>query len=187
MDKMKIMVDMDDVITTNAFEKLVTEFLGYELNWNEIGDNFYIQDLLGDKKEEFFKFFITKNLYDYADIKDNCYEVLQKLNEVYDVYICTDYLWREVIEYAGLNLNNKYNYLYQKFPFLDPRKFIFTGDKSIVNCDIKIDDKISNLTGECKYKLLFTEWHNKSLSEELLEENNITRVNNWNEIADMLL
>ncbi len=187
MTKLKIMVDMDDVITIKGFERLVKEYLGYELNWSEAGNNYYWQDLLGEHKDDFFKFFLTKNMYDYVDIRENCFEVLQKLNDKYDVYICTDYIWREVIENASLNLKNKYDYLYSEFPFLDPMKFIFVGDKSVINCDIKIDDRISNLTGSCKYKLLFTEQHNNSISDEELKNQNIIRVNNWKEIEQLLL
>lgn len=183
----KLMVDMDDVITIKGFERLVKEFLGYDIEWNKIENNYYLQDLLTDKKEEFFKFFITKNMYDYVDIRENCYEVLKLLNEEYDIYICTDYIWREVIEHAGLNLNNKYNFLFKQFPFLDPRKFIFVADKSIINCDVKIDDRPHNLSGNCELKLLFSERHNQNITEEELVQNNMIRVNSWEEIKKILL
>ena len=102
------------------------------------------------------------------------------------IYICTDYIWREIIEYAGNNLKNKYNFLYEKLDFIEPQNYIFTADKSIVNCDIKIDDKISNIEG-AETKLLFTAWHNKDLTAEELNKQNIIRVNNWKEIRKVLL
>ncbi len=187
MNRKKIMIDMDDVITIKGFERLVKEFLGYELDWKQAGENYYWQDLLEDKKDDFFQFFITKNMYDYVDIREDSIRVIEKLNNEYDVYICTDYIWREVIENAGLNLKNKYDFLYRNFPFLDPRKFIFVGDKSIINCDIKIDDKLTNLSGNCELKLLFSEQHNKNLSDKYLKEQEVIRVNDWNEIEKIIL
>ena len=70
--------------------------------------------------------------------------------------------------------------------FIEPQNYIFTADKSIVNCDIKIDDKISNIEG-AETKLLFTAWHNKDLTAEELNKQNIIRVNNWKEIRKVLL
>ena len=70
--------------------------------------------------------------------------------------------------------------------FIPPHNYIFTADKSIINCDIKIDDKIKNIEG-AKTKLLFTAWHNKELTDEDLKLENIIRVNNWKEIEEILL
>ena len=76
--------------------------------------------------------------------------------------------------------------MYKKLDFIEPRNYIFSADKSIINCDIKIDDKIDNIEG-ASMKLLFTAWHNKKLSKEELKGKNIIRVNNWKEIAEILL
>ncbi len=76
--------------------------------------------------------------------------------------------------------------LYEKLDFIEPKNYIFTADKSIVNCDIKIDDKVGNIDG-AETKLLFTAWHNKDLSDKELDKQNIIRVNNWKEIRKALL
>lgn len=83
-------------------------------------------------------------------------------------------------------MKNKYQFLYKKLDFINPRNYIFTADKSVVNCDIRIDDKPINLEG-AETKLLFTAWHNKDLSEEKLKNNGMIRVNNWKEIGKILL
>ena len=180
-----IMVDMDDVMTYGSFAKMVEDYLGYRPDF-ESTENYYIQDLLGDKKDDFFSIFKDMNMYEEATLLPDCYEVLKRLSEKYNIYICTDYIWREIPEYAGNNLRNKYNYLYEKLEFINPKNFIFVGDKSVVNCDIKIDDKINNIQGN-NMKLLFTAWHNKSISDEELKNQNIIRVNNWKEIGEILL
>ncbi len=180
-----IMVDMDDVITYGKFTQILEDYLGYKPNYKSL-KGYYVQDLLKEKKDDFFQKFKDMNMYDGARLLPNCYDVLKKLSEVYEIYICTDYIWREIIEYAGNNLKNKYDFLYHKLDFLDPRNFIFSYHKSLIQCDIKIDDKIEHLSG-AKQKLLFTAYHNKNMSEEKLKEENVIRVNNWKEIERLLL
>lgn len=183
--KKRIMIDMDDVIVANGLQNMMSDFLKQEV-YND-GDNYYIQDLLGDRKKEFFEEFITKNLYDYVEEVEGAFEVIEKLSKKYDIHICTAYIWREIKEHAGLNLNNKYNYLYSKLPFLDPEKFIFTGDKSIVKCEIKIDDKIDNLTNATEKKILFPAFHNRNANKIELAKEGVTLVSGWYEIEQLLL
>lgn len=180
-----IMVDMDDVITYGNFAKILEDYLGYKPDYDNI-TNYYIQDILEDKKDDFFSKFKDIDMYENATLLPDCYDTLKKLSKYYKIYICTDYIWREIVEYAGNNLRNKYRFLYDKLDFIEPKNFIFVGDKSIVNCDIKIDDKINNIQG-AKTKLLFTAWHNKNLGENELKKQNIMRVNNWKDIKNILL
>lgn len=186
MNKKTIMLDMDDVITIHGLSNLMEKFLGKKLE--ETNNNtYYRQDLLGDKKDDFFKFFVTQNLYDNVDIVDNCKEVLEEICKYYDVYITTDYIWRDVPDYAGDNMRNKFNFLNENFPFLDRKKYIFTGSKNIVKCDIRIDDKIENLIGDDLEKYLFTAYHNKTISKGELDKLGIVRVNSWLELSKILL
>lgn len=180
-----MMVDMDDVLTYGNFSKILEDYLGYKPDYDNI-TNYYIQDILEDKKEDFFSKFKDMDMYENATLLPDCYDILKELSKYYKIYICTDYIWREIVEYAGNNLKNKYNFLYNKLDFIEPKNFIFVGDKSVVNCDIKIDDKINNIEG-AKTKLLFTAWHNKDLTNDELKKQNIIRVNNWKDIKEILL
>lgn len=180
-----IMVDMDDVITDTNFSTVLEDYLGYKPDYSAV-KGYYVQDILGDKKEDFFKYFVTRNLYENATLLPDCYNVLKKLNNYYKIYICTDYIWREVISYAGDNLKNKYEFLYKELDFIDPQNFIFVCDKSIINCDIKIDDRPHNLKG-AKKKILFTAYHNKEMKERELRKDNLIRANNWLDIENILL
>lgn len=180
-----IMVDMDDVLTYGNFAKILEDYLGYKPDYDSI-TNYYIQDILEDKKDDFFSKFKDMDMYENATLLPDCYDTLEELSKYYKIYICTDYIWREIVEYAGNNLRNKYKFLYDKLDFIEPKNFIFVGDKSIVDCDIKIDDKVNNIQG-AEMKLLFTAWHNKNLSEDELKSQSIIRVNNWKEIGKVLL
>lgn len=180
-----IMVDMDDVLTYGNFSLILEDYLGYKPDYDSI-KTYYIQDILGDKKEDFFSKFKDMDMYENATLLPDCYDVLKKLSVKYDIYIVTDYIWPEIVEFAGNNLRNKYKFLYKKLDFIDPKNFIFASNKEIINCDIKIDDKINNIKGASK-KLLYTAWHNKDLSDDKLKKQNIIRVNNWHDIEDILL
>ena len=177
-----LMIDMDDVITRGNFYKYIEEFNGKKIDMDKTTNYYIIQESIEDNKEEFWKYVENKDLYKDAPLFEDCYEVLEKLNKKYDVYIVTSYLWRESIDLSAKNLGYKYNYLKEKLPFIDQTKYIFTTNKSLLKFDIKIDDKIANLDN-CKTKILYNSWHNK---HEKYDEN-VIRVNNWKEIGDVLL
>lgn len=177
-----LMIDMDDVITRGNFYEYVEEFMGTKIDMDKTTNYYIIQETVESKKEEFWKYVEDKDLYKGAPLFDDCYEVLEKLNKKYDVYIVTSYLWREVIDISGKNLGYKYYYLKEKLPFIDPSKYIFTTNKNLLKFDIKLDDKIGNLEG-AETKILFNSWHNnhETYSDDII------RVNNWKEIGDVLL
>lgn len=182
--RQKIMIDMDDVITSGGFLYLINEFLGtnYDMDYFK---EFHMQDVLPDK-DAFFKWFLTKNMYDHCTLLPNAKEVIEELNKHYDVYIGTSYVFRDIPEESSIILKQKCDYLQKKLPFITPFQYIFLYDKSLLDVDIKIDDKPSNLTN-CKRNLMFTAWHNTKMTDEELEALNIERVNNWLDIKNKLL
>ncbi|NLC88244.1 MAG: hypothetical protein GX682_05715 [Clostridiaceae bacterium] len=182
----KIMIDMDDVICTGGFLKIINEFLNTNYKEEEI-KTYYIQDIIPEnKKEEWKEYFESKNVYENVNLLPNVYETLEKLSKKYELYIATAYIFRDNPEKSTKHLKNKFNYLLKTFPFIKPEKYIFINNKELLDCDIKIDDKLSNLKGNAKLKLLFTAYHNKDISDEELLKENVIRVNNWNEILKIL-
>lgn len=178
------MIDMDDVIVKGGFLYLINEFLGSNYNEDDF-KSFYMQDILPDK-DKFFKYFITKNMYNYSTINKDAYEVIKKLNENYKVYIGTSYIFPEIVNNCGIILLQKYDYLLKEFPYLKPENLVFLVDKSVLNCEIKIDDKIENLNG-AEIKILYTAYHNKDINDDELKEKGIIRANNWLDIKNILL
>lgn len=77
-------------------------------------------------------------------------------------------------------------YLHHYFPFINTNNFIFMTNKTKIKYDIGIDDRISNLES-CDKKLLFTEFKNKELTKEELENKVVIRVNNWLDVRKELL
>ena len=182
--KKKIMVDMDDVITTGGFLYLINKFLGTNYTEDDF-DGYYFQDKVDDM-EAFKKYVKNENVYDYCSIIDGCYDTLKELNEVYDIYICTSYLWRDMPNESGYVLEQKFKFLKDNFDFISPYKYIFVSDKSVLDFDIKIDDRLDNLSN-CKTKLLFTAYHNKNISKEELDNLGVVRVDSWKEVEKKLL
>ena len=179
-----IMVDMDEVITEGGFLYLINDFLGTNYTKEDIKE-YYMQDLVPDKRA-FFDYFIKHNQYDYCKLLPDVREVLKYLQDYYDIYIGTSYIIKEILQECGINLVHKHNYLYEKLPFISPENYIFISNKALLNCDVKIDDKLSNLEN-AKIKLLFTAYHNKNLDDEYLKSLGVIRVNNWLEIKDILV
>ena len=188
MNKKSIMIDMDEVIVVGRFSDYLVEFLG-NVNFENLHTQ-NRQDLIKGREEEFKRIYKYKNLYknnngDYIEPLPNCVDVIKKLNEVYDVYIVTSYIWKEDVIDAATNLKNKYEYLHYWFPFIDTNKFIFMTNKTKIKYDIGIDDRISNLQS-CNKKLLFTEFRNKKITDEELTDKEIIRVNNWLEVENKI-
>ena len=188
MDKKSIMIDMDEVIVVGRFSDYLVEFLG-NVNFENLHTQ-NRQDLIKGREEEFRRIYKYKNLYknnngDYIEPLPNCVDVIKKLNEVYDVYIVTSYIWKEDVIDAATNLKNKYEYLHYWFPFIDTNKFIFMTNKTKIKYDIGIDDRVSNLQS-CNKKLLFTEFRNKKITDEELKDKGIIRVNNWLEVENKI-
>lgn len=183
----KIMIDMDDVICGGGFLAIVNEFLETSYKQEDI-KTYYIQDVIPkERREEWKKFFENKNIYDYTYIMPDAYEVMEKLSKKYELYIATAYIFRDDEWKSAEHLKNKFNYLMKEFPFIKPEQYIFTSSKRLIDCEIKIDDKSSNLEGNAEKKLLFTAYHNKNVTDEELKEDGLIRVNNWKEIERILL
>lgn len=183
----KIAIDMDDVICDGGFLHLVNQFLGTKYTTHDV-KGYYMQDLIPkEKMEDWKKFYIKYNLYDYVDFLDNAYEVMEKLSNYYELYILTAYVHRDVPEFSGEILKQKYDWLYKELPFISPNNYIFTNDKSIINCDIRIDDKLSNLMGTAETKILFDSYHNKSHTTEELKNLGVIRAKGWKDIEKLLI
>ncbi len=185
MNMKTLMIDMDNVITNNQFTFFLEEFLNKKLDFDLIPVH-YRQEVIEGREDEFRKIYAYRNLYENAPLLEGCYDTLNKLNEKYDIYIVTSYIWGKDIIDPAENLKNKFNYLKEYLPFLQPNHFVFTQNKKMMHFDISIDDRLSGLEN-ADLKILFRSWSNKSISDSDLKKNNIIRVNNWSEIGKLLL
>lgn len=188
MKKKTIMIDMDEVIVRGRFSDFLNEFLG-GVDFEKI-NSYYRQDLIKGKEKNFKKIYQYRNLYKndngtFIEPLPNCVEVIKKLNNLYDIYIVTSYVWKENVINASYNLKFKHEYLKHFFPFINENNFIYISNKSKIAFDIGIDDRPKNLVS-CNKKILFTEFRNEKITEDELVKDNIIRANNWLEIEKIL-
>lgn len=178
---------MDNVITDACFMKCINDFLGTNYRLEDQKD-YILQNLIPEnKKDEYWKYMKTSNFYDLdCPLIEGAYEALKKINKKYELYIGTAYLYTDSTpDISGDNLKNKYEYLKVKLSFIKPQQYLFIENKNLINWDIAIDDKESNLKS-AKEKYLFTAWHNKSINDEELKNKGIVRVSSWSEIEKIL-
>lgn len=182
----KILIDIDEVICNTNFVNILNEFKNTNYKLEDF-KNYYIDDVLeDDERERFYDFYLAHDVYENADLIDNSIESIKKLAEKYDVYLYSACVMFNRERQSGKLFADKYNFIMRELPFIKPSNVIFTSTKNMFVGDIQIDDKLKNLLGPTKTKLLFTAYHNKEISEQELKENNVYRVNNWNEILEFL-
>lgn len=188
MQKQKIMIDLDDTIVEGGYLEVLNEYLGTNYTYEDTSD-YFVESLLPEEKlDDYLEYFYNNiNVYDYAKVKPKALEVIEKLSEKYEIYICSAYLDKRVPTKSGVVTNTKHMWLIQNLPFLDPKNFIFTSRKDLIDCEIKIDDKVGNLKGLGTTKLLMDSYHNQKFTEEELQKLGIKRVFNWQEIQNILL
>ena len=189
----KILLDVDEVITFSGFVEAVNDFLGTTYTVDDF-DDYYIDQVCipESKRKEFRKFIDQRNLYENPDILDDAIEVIKKLNDYYDIYVCSSCVNPMNVEGSGRMFNDKYNFLIKYLPFLNPEHFIFTSVKNMFKADIQIDDRVNNFSEGIATKILFPSYHNKDVSEEELKKKNIIRAGynyhkGWKEVEKILL
>ena len=178
---------MDDTILEDCYLEVVNEYLGTNYTYNDI-DKYWVDDIIPiEKKAEYLDYFYNKiNIYEYGRTKENAIEVIEQLNKYYDVLICSAYIDPRDLKNCSKILDYKHKWLIENLPFLKPENFIFTNRKDTIPTDIKIDDKVENLE-TCDVKLLITAYHNKNISNEELKAKKIIRVEDWEQIKEILL
>ncbi len=188
-----ILLDVDEVITFSGFLPVVNEFLGTNYEIDDL-DNYYIDRTLipEDRLDEWRKFMDERNFYENPEILPDAIDVIEKLNQKYEIYICSACVNGLNIAGSGRMFANKYNFLIKYLPFLNPEHFIFTSVKHLFKADIQIDDRVNNFDNDVKTKILFPSYHNKDVSDEELRTKGIVRAGRewrtgWKEVEKILL
>lgn len=184
----KIMIDLDETICSPSYLKEVNKYLNTNYKYEDI-KTYFVEDIIEeDKKQDFLDYFYRNvNVYDEAMILPDALGVIEKLSHFYEIYIVSAFVDKRRIKESGIMAKYKYEWILKNMPFIDPKKIVLTGSKDIIMCDIKIDDKVSNLKGYGKTKLLMDQLHNQKYSFEELTNLNIKRVYDWQQVESILL
>ena len=193
MKKKDLLLDVDEVICFSGYLEAVNDFLNTNYNIDDF-DCYYIDEKVIPKErfKEFNEYVSKRNLYDYTSFLPGAIETIKKLNEKYEIYICSACLNTFDLDNSGIQFKNKYDFLRKNLPFINPQKFILTSSKNMVKADIQIDDYLPNFDNDTKLKILFPSYHNKNIDDEILNEKNIIRAGydwktGWKEISKILL
>lgn len=184
----KIMIDLDETICSPSYLKEVNKYLNTNYKYEDI-KTYFVEDIIAeDKKQDFLDYFYQNvNVYDDAMILPDALGVIEKLSHFYEIYIVSAFVDKRRIKESSIMAKYKYEWILKNMPFIDPKKIVLTGSKDIIMCDIKIDDKVSNLKGYGETKLLMDQLHNQKYSFEELTNMNIKRVYDWQQVEAILL
>ena len=184
----KIMIDLDETICSPSYLKEVNKYLNTNYKYEDI-KTYFVEDIIEeDKKQDFLDYFYRNvNVYDEAMILPDALGVIERLSHFYEIYIVSAFVDKRRIKESSIMAKYKYEWILKNMPFIDPKKIILTGSKDIIMCDIKIDDKVSNLKGYGDTKLLMDQLHNQKYSFEELTNLNIKRVYDWQQVESILL
>ena len=190
--KKKILVDFDS--TTANSPKAIFEIYKEETNDNgAIYHNDYLWNFEGllpkEYSERAIELFGEDKFFDRLELMPNAYEVLEELNKRYDVAICSVHNIKTA--------HKKESFIRKNLPFI--KEIILIGydgkfDKSSIEGNIIIDDKVSCLFGIREKKILFGDYAYNQLVNTKGDEKNIllydpyvVRAENWNRVRPLLL
>ena len=97
---------------------------------------------------------------------------LQRLSTRYEIFVTT-----AAMEYPK-SFSFKFDWMRIHFPFVDPLKIVFCGDKSILRADFLIDDNIRHFVNFSGEGILFSAPHNRL-------EQGFRRAENWSDAEQL--
>ena len=174
--KKSIAIDMDQVLA-NFYKKLsVTYNENFGTSYTD--EEFLLttqRDLPRDDAKKLFAILNEPDYFRDLEVLDNdAIEVIQELQEHYEIYIAT-----AAMDVPG-SFNAKYDWLMEHLPFLKTQNIVFCGNKAVINTDYLIDDSPSQLTAFKGTGILYGMPYNAAAE-------GFTRVHNWQEIRSYFL
>ncbi|WP_345213725.1 5' nucleotidase, NT5C type [Mucilaginibacter gynuensis] len=174
-NKLRLAIDMDEVIadTIGKFITLYEERHQTKVVLDEMHGKEFNEVLPEEIRHTLRQYINEPGFFRDIPVMEDAVEVLQQLNEKYDLYIVS-----AAMEFKN-SLADKLEWLNEHFPFISWTNIIFCGHK-IVNVDIMIDDRLKNFVNFEGRKILFTSPHNLAID-------GYERADTWKDVAGMLL
>lgn len=171
MSKLRIIIDMDDVLA-DANKKILENF--NLINGTDLKSDFFNDISYYDYVHQYNYAPVRQKLFEPGffvnlDVIEDAVEVVRELHGKHEVFIVS-----AAMEFPN-SLIEKYIWLGQHFPFISWQNIVLCGDKSIVKGDVMIDDHEKNLVNFEGKALLFDAMHNKTLK-------GYHRLMNWKEV-----
>lgn len=176
---MNICIDIDDILCdlVPTGIALYNEKAHKNIQLSDI-TSFHLHECLDtNDADEILAIFRSKEIYDYlSPIPDSQWGVRSLMECGHHVFLAT------ATPYDSFS--NKVEWVCKHFTCVTPNDIICIQDKSILNCDVMVDDKLDNLTKSlCERVILNYPW-NISTSKDYAYD--IYRCHNWLDIADTI-
>ena len=172
---MRILIDMDDVIAdaTGKILERYEEVFGVKVPREQLNGR-YLREVFPDQVDIIRTFPREPGFFRHLAVIPDSQEVVRALNELHEVFIVS-----AAMEFPD-SLKEKYEWMQDHFPFISWKNIVFCGHKYMIAADYLIDDHVKNLEPFTGKALMFTAPHNMQVT-------GFTRVNNWQEVASLLL
>ena len=185
MAKLKLLLDVDEVICFSGYLEFVNEFLGTRYTIDDF-KTYYIdgEAIPEERMEEFNQFVSDRNPYENKLPIPGAIEAITRLSELYDIYLCSDCINPFDVGNSGRVFKGKFDFLFRYIPqeVVPAKNYILTGTKNIFKADVQVDDLVKNFDSEIPGKFLFPSYHNGGLTDEELKAKGIVRAGyDWRE------
>src|SRR5579875_2387979 len=172
----RIAIDMDEVLADTLAEHIAR----YNRDHDEAITKADLQgkwlwDIVSiDRHDRLEGYLRSEDFFEDLPVIPDSQRVLRALVQEYEIYIATS-----AMEFPN-SFGPKYRWLRRHFPFLNPRHFVFCGDKSIIRADFLLDDQYRHFPTFSGQGILFTAPHNMGIS-------GYRRVDNWQQVERLFL
>ena len=155
MSRKKIAIDMDEVLADTLGEIIdaVNERANLGITIESLNGK-KLKHMMPEHEGLVTEVLREPGFFRRLKVMPHAQEVVEKLNDHYDVYIATAAMD------VPTSFHDKYEWLLEFFPFLNPQHFVFCGRKNIVNADYLIDDNPKQLEIFEGKSIMFTASHN---------------------------
>ena len=175
MTRESIAIDMDEVLadTVGSLIERVNDRMDLSITYDML-EGKKLRHAMPEHDGLLTEILREPGFFRQLDVMAGAQEAVKKLTAHYDVYIATAAMD------VPTSFHDKYEWLRQHFPFLDPQHFVFCGRKNIVKADYLIDDNPRQLSIFTGKPIMYAASHN-------VDDNRFARVNNWEDVEDYFL
>jgi len=172
----RIAVDMDEVLAkyTRKVIRTLHDETQYLVDLDKVTGDFLSKSLPQKYIDIVTKYPYREGFFRDLEVMDDSQEILERLNEKYDIYIVS-----ATLQHPNAP-KDKLAWLEEHFPFIHFNKIVFCGDKSIIRTDYLIDDHPKHLEAFEGNAILFTAFHN-------IHEKRFKRADNWRQVEELIL
>ena len=170
MVKRTLGIDLDDTLNNLCDVWIERYNKDYNDNITEFWDWECTKCVKPECGEKIYDYLSEPKFFYNVDIKENAFEVVNFLQQHFEIYIVTAYRSKTCLD--------KTNWIKKFLPNINPENIIFCNNKGLLNLDFLIDDAPHNIKAFKQQAIIYNHAHNRCFEHDV-------RVNNWLEIKEL--